>query len=72
MGLSSAAQSFQRLLDHVLEGLDNVYCYLDDIMIYNNNKKDHQKTVEEVFKRLKNAGLSIALDKCKFEKELSQ
>ena len=69
MGLSCSAQSFQRLLDHVLEGLDNTFCYLDDIMIYNKNKKEHIKTLEEVFKRLRDAGLSIAIDKCAFGKE---
>ena len=37
-------------------------------MIYNNKKEDHIKTVEEVFRRLQEAGLSIAIDKCKFEK----
>ena len=69
MGLSSAAQSFQRLLDHVLEGLDHVFCYLNDIMVYNEDEESHLKTVEEVFKRLEGAGLSIAPDKCKFGKQ---
>ena len=69
MGLSSSAQSFQRLLDSVLEGLDNCFCYLDDVMIYSKNKQDHIKTLNELFKRLDDAGLAISLDKCQFGKE---
>ena len=51
MGLSSSAQSFQRLLDHVLEGVDNIFIYLDDIMVFNKNETDHMKTLGLVFKR---------------------
>ena len=69
MGLSSSAQSFQRLLDHVLDGVEGCFVYLDDIMLYTANQNQHDKVLEEVLSRLNNAGLSIALDKCKFAKE---
>lgn len=32
-GLRNAAQTFQRFIDHVLQGLDFVYAYIDDILI---------------------------------------
>ena len=69
MGLSSSAQSFQRLLDHVLDGVEGCFIYLDDIMLYASNLADHDSILEEVLKRLDGAGLSIALDKCLFAKE---
>ena len=68
IGLASAAQSFQRLLNHILDGMDNVFCYVDDIMAYTETEEEHIKVVEELFRRLQNAGLSISLDKCKFQK----
>ena len=33
MGLSSAPGTFQRLLDTILQDVDNIYIYLDDIMV---------------------------------------
>ena len=69
MGLSSSAQSFQRLLDHVLDGVEGCFVYLDDIMLHAPTQERHDQILEEVLKRLNEAGLSIALDKCKFAKE---
>jgi hypothetical protein len=40
--------------------------YLDDILIYSRNLKDHVKQVREVLKQLINAGLQIDIDKCEF------
>ena len=69
MGLQNSAQSFQRHLDDVLKGLPNVFCYLDDILVFSRTKKDHTKTLEEIFKRLDGAGLTLSLSKCEFNKE---
>ena len=68
MGLQNSAQSFQRLVDSVLRGVSNCYVYLDDILIFNKNEAEHLKTIEEVYKRLDKAGLTLALDKCEFGK----
>ena len=40
-GLKNAAQAFQRLMDSVCRGLDNVYVYLDDILIASHNEAEH-------------------------------
>ena len=66
MGLSNSAQTFQRVAEHVLEGVENCFIYLDDILVYNVDKKSHIKTLEEIFVKLKEAGLAIAPGKCKF------
>ena len=68
MGLQNSAQSFQRLVDSVLRGVSNCYVYLDDILIFNKNEAEHLKTIEEVYKRLDKAGLTLVLDKCEFGK----
>ena len=65
IGLSSSAQSFQRLLDHVLDGLfchvlEGVFCYLGDIMVYTKDEASRKQVVEGVFKRLEGVGLAIA------------
>ena len=68
MGLSRSAQTFQRVVEHVLDGLDGVFVYLDDMLVHT-DKASHDAKLEEVFNRLKNAGLSISLDKCRFAKD---
>ena len=68
MGLQNSAQSFQRLLQEVIGDMDNVFCYLDDLLVYNVSEEDHLKTLRELFTRLDKAGLTIALDKCLFGK----
>ena len=66
MGLANASQSYQRYMDSVLQGLDNVYCYLDDVLIFAKSEAEHLQTVEKVFQRLSESGLTLALDKCQF------
>ena len=47
--------------------LDNFYTtYLDNILIFSNNKLEHEYHVRKVLKRLRNAGLQINLKKCEF------
>ncbi len=39
-GLKNAAQTFQRLMDTVCQGLDFVFVYLDDILVASQNKNN--------------------------------
>ena len=66
MGLSNAGASFQRYIEHVLKDIENVYIYLDDILLFNKNKQEHKQTLAKVLQRLADAGLTLALDKCSF------
>ena len=42
--------------------------YLDDIIIYSRSEKEHLEHLEEIFIRLKAAGLKLKLEKCCFFK----
>ena len=42
MGLRNSAQSFQKMMNWVLDSLPNVYCYLDDILVHSKNEEEHQ------------------------------
>ena len=68
MGLSSAGQTFQRLLDHVLKDVPNIFIYLDDVLIFTETEEEHEQVVKVVLQRLDQAGLTLALDKCRFGK----
>ena len=57
-GLKNAGATFQRLMDKIMEGLDFVFVYLDDILISSVDKEEHHHHLQEVFNRLHNAGKS--------------
>ena len=66
MGLKNSAQSFQRLMTHVLGDIPGLFIYLDDVLVYSKDETSHKKTLETMFKRLHEAGLAISLKKCVF------
>ena len=66
-GLQGAPATFQRMMDELLRGTEGYSAaYLDDIVIYSDNWKDHMKHLKEVFRRLRKAALTVKLDKCQF------
>ena len=69
MGIKNSAASFQRLMSTILNGLDNVFCYLDDILVFDQNESNNKKSIVEVFKWLEANGLSINTKKCHFGKQ---
>ena len=50
--LRNARQSFQRFMDEVLEGLDCIFVYLDNILVPSNTVEEQNIHLEEVLKRL--------------------
>lgn len=65
-GVASAPAIFQKLMDQVLQGIDGVICYLDDILITGQDTETHMKHLEEVLKRLKSHNLRVNKEKCVF------
>lgn len=65
-GLKNAAQAFQRLMDTVCQGLDFVFVYLDDILIFSQSKAQHREHLQQLFQRLRDNGLVISISKCEF------
>jgi hypothetical protein len=65
-GLSTAPGTFQRLMDMVLSGLTYEMCmvYLDDVIVFSETFEDHIDRLEQVFTRLKEAGLKLKPSKC--------
>ena len=56
-GLAQAPAYFQKLINDVLKGCNFAMGYLDDIIIYSRSEKEHLEHLEEIFTRLKRAGL---------------
>lgn len=65
-GLCNAAQTFQRFLNTVIQGLDFCFAYLDDILIASRTEKEHLEHLRILFGRLNEFGVVINIDKCVF------
>lgn len=51
-GLRNAAQTFQRFIDQVLQGLHFSYAYIDDVLIASHDREEHKRHLCLVLKRL--------------------
>ena len=65
-GLAQAPAYFQELMNKVFKGLPFTTAYLDDIIIYSKTAQEHLDHLQQVFKKLHNAKISIKLNKCHF------
>ena len=67
-GLSNAAQTFQRFMHEVTRGLENVFVYLDDILVASQNAGQHEAHLRALFERLAQHGVTINSSKCELGK----
>lgn len=67
-GISSGPEIFQRTMCQLLGDQQGVICDMDDILVFGKTKEDHEKSLEEVLTKLKNAGLTLNAEKCEFRK----
>ena len=65
-GIFSAPAVFQRTMDTILQGLDKVVCYIDDILLIGVDDDDHLRTLEVVLHRLQQHGITVKKEKCTF------
>ncbi len=65
-GLKNAGQTFQPLMDQVLEGFPFCFENVDDILIFSPDLASDRDHLWEVFKLCHLHGLTIGLLKCKF------
>ena len=69
-GLCNAPATFQRAIDNIMGDLklSCVLVYLDNITVFLKTFSDHLYHLQEVFKRLRSAGLKLKWEKCSFLK----
>ena len=65
-GVASAPALFQRAMDTILQGLPNVICYIDDILVSSSTREEHLSTLEKVLQRLSKEGITVKYEKCVF------
>ena len=65
-GLRNAGQSFQRFMDQIMEGIEHIFIYMDDILVASENRVQHQQHLRAVLQRLADHGLVLNKEKCVF------
>ena len=68
MSLINAPAIFQTMMNNVLAGYNDVFClvYLNDILVFSQNIKEHEKHLEKVLKYLKEYKLFVKSLKYEF------
>ena len=66
--LINTSVTFQIYINNVLRKHLNVFMivYLDDILVYSKNEKDHKKHVRQILNALKKVNLRIVSEKSQF------
>ena len=70
-GLTGAPNTFQRLMDSALSGLQFETClvYLDDIVVFSKTFDEHIARLRQVLSRLRESGLKVKPSKCHLLRE---
>ena len=63
-GLCNAPATFRRLLLQILEDLEGVVVYGDDIVVFSATPEEHVSQLEAVLQRIREAGLKLSAKKC--------
>ena len=73
-GLNVAGEEFQKRMIDALEGLENVFVIVDDILVIGRGEtqeeavKNHDRAIIQLFKRLKEKSIKINQEKVQFKK----
>lgn len=67
-GVTNAPSTFQRLMEKCMSDihLKEVLVFLDDLIVFSDTLEEHESRLIHVLNRLKEYGLKLSPDKCKF------
>ena len=69
MGLTGSGSTFSKLMDIIMQGLDGVINYIDDILCHSTDHDTQLARLEQVFMRVRSHGIKLNPRKCEFGKE---
>ncbi len=67
-GISSAPEHFQKRMSNILSGLEGVLCLIDDVLVFGKDKNEHDERLAAALTWIKEAGVTLNISKCEFEK----
>ena len=68
-GLKCAAATYQRVMNHILQGLSYSSSYQDDTNVASDTWSSHMHHLDVVLQRIEDSGLKLKLSKCNFAQQ---
>lgn len=65
-GINIAPEIFQRKMNELLEGLEGVAVYMDDVIVHRKDMKAHNTQLQSTLGRMEQASLKLNKEKCAF------
>lgn len=65
--VSTALAVFQHTMDRILKAIDNVVCFMDDILVSASTEEAHLAVLDQMMARVEKHGLRMKLAKCAFQ-----
>ncbi|XP_052744494.1 uncharacterized protein K02A2.6-like [Bicyclus anynana] len=65
-GISCAPEQFQKILERILLPCEGVVNFIDDIVVYGENKAEHNARLEKLLATLKESNILLNQNKCVF------
>ena len=65
-GISSAPEFYQRAMEKILDGLEGVLCFMDDVLVYGKDEREHWSRLQKVLQRILASGVTLKREKCEF------
>lgn len=65
-GIVSASEIFHRAMENIIEGLEGVRAYIDDILIWGSSLQEHNSRLIRVLQKIRLSGLKLNKNKCQF------
>ncbi len=65
-GIVSTSEIFHRAMENIIEGLEGVRAYIDDIIIWGSSLQEHNSRLTRVLQKIRLSGLKLNKTKCQF------
>ena len=67
-GITSAPEYFQKRMQSVLAGVEGTVNMIDDTLVFGKDQTEHDERLEEVLRKLEEAGITLNAEKCEYSK----
>uniref|UniRef100_A0A0K0G3A2 RNA-directed DNA polymerase n=1 Tax=Strongyloides venezuelensis TaxID=75913 RepID=A0A0K0G3A2_STRVS len=68
MGLSGSPDTFQRIVENMMNQVEGSFVYIDDILLTAKNENEHIRQIEKTFRIMEKYNTKITLEKTEFGK----
>ena len=63
-GISCAPELFQRRMNQMLEGLEEVVCLVDDVLVFGSNREKHNARLPAALQQVQKTGPTLNKENC--------